>query len=60
MSATSPYTVKGWKVALVTIVPALDSSTKPIMEVSAVPLMTWTEKPTVGGMAIFIAWGRMT
>ena len=37
--------------ALVTIVPALESSTKPMIEVTAVPLMTCTENPTVGGFA---------
>ncbi len=48
------------KVALEIMLPALVSSTKPITEASAVPLMTCTRKPTVGAMAIFTACGRIT
>ncbi|ODN68446.1 hypothetical protein A6302_04251 [Methylobrevis pamukkalensis] len=42
------------------MVPALESSTKPMIEVRAVPFTTCTEKPTVGGTATFSACGRIT
>ena len=42
------------------MVPALVSSTKPMIEASAVPLTTCTEKPTVGAIAMREACGRMT
>ena len=46
--------------ALVIIVPALVSSMKPITDASAVPLITCTRKPTVGGTAMRSACGRST
>ena len=52
--------MKGRKVALVIIVPALVSSMKPITDASAVPLMTWTRKPTVGATAMRSACGPIT
>ena len=55
-----PKTLKGSKVALLSMVPALVSSTNPIIEASAVPLTICTEKPTVGGIETRKAWGNMT
>ena len=54
-----PNTIIGWNVVLLTICPARDSSTKPMSDASDVPLTTWTRKPTVGGMLIRAACGRM-
>ena len=50
----------GSKVELLTIWPARDSSTKPITEASEVFFTICTMKPTVGGMAIRTACGRIT
>jgi hypothetical protein len=52
--------VKGAKVTLAIIVPALVSSMKPITDASAVPLTTCTRKPTVGGTAMRSACGKTT
>ena len=52
--------MNGRKVAFVIIVPALVSSTKPITDASAVPLITCTRKPTVGGTATRSACGPIT
>jgi hypothetical protein len=42
------------------VLPTLVSSMKPITDASAVPLMTCTRKPTVGGIAMRTACGRIT
>ena len=60
MSATQPKTVNGWKVELLMIWPARERSTKPITEASEVFLTICTMKPTVGGVAILMACGRIT
>ena len=51
---------KGSKGELLMIWPVAASSTKPITDASEVFLMICTMKPTVGGMAIRTACGRMT
>ena len=50
----------GWKVTLTISCPARVSSTKPTMAATEVFFMSWTRKPTVGGMAMRPACGRMT
>ncbi len=52
--------MNGRNVALLTICAARVSSTKPMIEASDVPFSTCTMKPTVGGMAMRSACGRMT
>ena len=52
--------MNGSKVELLTIWPARASSTKPITEASEVFLTICTMKPTVGGMAMRTACGRIT
>ena len=43
--------MKGWKVAAVVSWPSRVSSTKPMTAASEVFLISWTRKPTVGGIA---------
>ena len=52
--------MKGWKVEAVVSWPSRVSSTKPIVAASDVFLMSWTRKPTVGGIAMRTACGTMT
>ena len=52
--------MNGLNVALVIIVLAFESSTKPMIEASAVPFTTCTEKPIVGAMVTRNACGRIT
>ncbi|MNF95423.1 hypothetical protein D3C84_781750 [compost metagenome] len=52
--------MNGSKVALASMPPVLVSSVKPMIEVTAVPLTTCTENPTVGATAMRRAWGRIT
>ena len=59
-NATQASTESGLKVALVIMVPALVSSMKPITDARAVPLITCTRKPTVGGTAMRSACGPTT
>ena len=60
MAATEEKITNGSKVELLTIWPARASSTKPITEASEVFLTICTMKPTVGGMAMRTACGRIT
>lgn len=50
ISATSPLTLNGSKVALALDV--LTNSSKPMIDVRAVDLISWTRKPTVGARMI--------
>ena len=52
--------MNGSKVELLTIWPARASSTKPITEASEVFFTICTMKPTVGGIAMRSACGRIT
>ena len=60
MTPTRAKTVSGRNVWLETIWPARDSSTKPTMAASEVPLMSCTRKPMVAGSEILKACGRTT
>ena len=60
MAATTVKITNGSKVELLTIWPARASSTKPITEASEVFFTICTMKPTVGGMAMRTACGRIT
>ena len=59
-AATNGYTTIGSNVTLTMSCPARVSSTKPMMAAIEVFLIYWTSQPTVGGMEIRFAWGRMT
>ncbi len=60
MIEITEYTANGSRVTLLINWAVRVSSTKPITEVNAVPLITCTRKPTVGGIAIVTAWGIIT